>query len=326
MCFGSPSLNQRKLKNHLLSKFIQFRFKQTGRLLKETGLILSCFILIVIGLILFSQLTKPLPEPRFLFVLFYLLILPIHFARKDDSFLRKLNLSKKIILATEYNILLFPFSLFLAYFHQWSIILLGHILVTCVIFIPVSTNRRTRSSTDKFVKWIPEYLFEWRSYFRQHPFFPFVCYILTLLFCFYTYTVPIGLLLLLSIIPNVFNSLESKDLIENYTENSDFLWSKIKDHSYFVHLFLLPLYLLFLVFHYQLWYVLVIFLFLIEFSICFSLLYKYSQFHVSRSNVHNQFPFVISFIAFLLFFPIGIFFIYLYWKKAQNALAVYAES
>jgi hypothetical protein len=314
------------LQIHLLSKFIQFRFKQFGRLLKETGLIRSFFLLVVVGIILFSQLARPLPEPEYLFVLFYFLILPVHFTRKDDSFLRKLNLPREIVLAAEYNILVFPVSLFLVYYQQWSIILLGHFLATSIIFIPIPTIEKKHSATDKFIKWIPELLFEWKSYFRQHPFFLLACYVLTLLFSFYTYTVPIGLLLLLSIIPNVFNPLESKDLIASYTKDSDFLWSKVKDHSYFVHLLLLPLYLCFLFFHHQLWYVLVIFVILIEFSLCFCLFYKYSQFNVSTSTVHNQLPFAISFIAFLLFFPIGIFFIYSYWKKAHNALPVYAES
>src|SRR5699024_5703791 len=134
------------------------------------------------------------------------------------------------------------------------------------------------------------------------------------------------ILFLLGFLPEVYNQLESKELIEIYSTNSSFLSSKLKDHSVFIQLLFLPLYLLFVVFHYQFWYLLIYLIIIFELSFCFGLFYNYSQIQISNSNIHNHFPFALFFIVFIVFFPIGCFIIYLYWTKAQKMVMVDARN
>lgn len=313
--------------NSLLLKILIFRLNQLGRLFIQVGFARIFLLSIIIASFLLLELPDIISGNGLLTVLIYpLIILPIHLLRKDRGFLRKLNLSREIILAGEYHSLIIPFSLFLVYFKQWSALFLGHLLITIILLLPsINVEKRYRYNS-RFIKWIPVNLFEWRSYMRQRKFFLLIGFTFTVLLSSYAVAMSIAMLILAASFSEAFTNLESKELIEAYPKNSNFLWSKLKDHSIFVHLLFLPLYVLFLLFHPELWYILVLLLIIIECSVCFCLLYKYSCFGFSKSRVHNQIPFIIFFICTVLFFPIGIAFLYFFWKKAINALPEHVKS
>jgi len=310
----------------LVSKILIFRLKQLGRLFKQVGFARTLLLAIIASFLLF-ELPDLISDDYLLTILIYpLIILSIHLLRKDQGFLRKLNFSKETILAGEYHSLALPYSLFLVCFQQWSAIFLGHLLITIILFLPSLKVEKRYQSNSQFIKWIPVNLFEWRSYFRQRKFFLFIFYALTGILSSYAIAIPVAILILVASFSEAFTQLESKELIETYPRNSNFMWSKLKDHSTFIHLLLLPFYALFLFFHLKLWYILVLLLIITECSICFCLLYKYSWIGHTKSEIHNQIPFVIFFISTILFFPIGIAFLYFYWKKAINALPEYVKA
>lgn len=315
------------MQSHILSKFIQFRLKQVCRLLKEVGYFRTIFLALLL-LIAFIGFSKLIAEQALLLIPIYLaLCLSLHFSRKDNSFLRKLAIPRKVVWATEYNLIVFSFTILLVYYQQWQVALLGHILATLIIFISNSIAIKQISlEKERIIALIPEHLFEWKSYFRKRKYTFLIYYLLTAFLSFSFFAQLIGILILLAFLPEVYNHLESKELIETYPNKASFLSAKLKDHSFFIHILFLPLYLLFIVFHYQLWYLLIFLVLLVELSVCFGLLYKYSQIYIAKTNVHNQLPFAIFFIASILFFPIGCFFIYLYWTKAQEMLAVYDKN
>ncbi|PAU95522.1 hypothetical protein CK503_00205 [Aliifodinibius salipaludis] len=311
----------------LLSKILIFRLKQLWRLFKQVGFI-RIFILaiIIVGFLIF-ELPGLISDNYFLSVLIYpLVILPIHLLRKDQGFLRKLDVSIEAILAGEYHSLVLPYSLFLVYFQQWSAILFGHLLITIMLFLPSVKIEKSYQDNSRLIKWIPVNLFEWRSYMRQRKLFLLFGFTFTVLVISYAIAIPVAILILVASFSEAFTDLECKELIESYPRNSSFLWAKLKDHSVFIHLFFLPFYTLFLLFHIELWYILILLLIIIECSICFCLLYKYSQFGFSKSVIHNQIPFTIFFISTIIFFPIGIVFLYFYWRKANKALPEYAKN
>jgi len=316
-----------KVLKSLVSKILIFRLKQLWRLFKQVGFARIVLLAIIIAGFLVFELHDLISGDYLLAVLIYpLIILPIHLLRKDQGFLRKLDCSKEAILAGEYHSLALPYSIYLVYFQQWSTIIIGHLLITIIPLLPsIKVEKRYRAN-NQFVKWIPVNLFEWRSYFRQRKFFLFICLVLAGLFSAYAIAIPIAILILVASFSEAFTHIESKELIESYPKNSNFLRSKLKDHSIFIHLLFLPFYALFLLFHLELWYILVLLLVIIECSICFCLLFKYSWFGYAQSEIHNQIPFVIFFISTVLFFPVGIAFLYFYWKKAIKALPVYVKN
>jgi len=311
----------------LVSKILIFRLKQLWRLFKQVGFVRIILLASIIAGFLAFELPDLISGSGLLLVLIYpLIILPIHLLRKDQGFLRKLNVSKEVILAGEYHALSLLYSLFLVFFQQWLAIFLGHLLITIVLFIPSIKVEKKYRDNNQSIKWVPVNLFEWRSYFRQRKFFLFICFVLAGLLSTYAIAIPIAILLLVASFSEAFTHIESKELIESYPRNSNFLWSKLKDHSIFIHLLFLPFYALFMLFHLELWYILVLLLIIIECSICFCLLFKYSWFGYAKSEIHNQIPFAIFFISTILFFPVGIAFLYFYWKKAIKALPVYVKN
>lgn len=310
----------------LLSKILIFRLNQLWRLFKQVGFARIFLLSTIFVSFLIFKLPELILSNGFISVLIYpLIILPIHQLRKDHGFLRRLDLSKKVILAAEYHSLVLPYSLFLTSYQQWMAVLPGHLLITLIMFLPSINTEKKHRANSQFVKWIPINLFEWRSYFRQRKFFLLTCFVITALLSIHAFAMLIAILLLIANFSEAFTHLESKELIEAYPGNSHFLWSKLKDHSVFIHLLFLPFYILFLFFHFELWYLLILLSIIIECTICFCLFYKYSWFGYARSKIHNQIPFFIFFVTTILFFPAGIAFLYFYGQKAVKALPEYVK-
>ena len=311
----------------LVSKILIFRLKQLWRLFKQLGFARNLLLALLVSSFLVFELPDFISDNGLLAVLIYSFItLPIHLLRKDQNFLRKLDLPKEVIFAGEYHSLALPYSLFLIYFQQWSVILLGHVLITIILFLPSAKAEKKYRSSGLFIKWIPIHLFEWRSYMRQRKFFLLFGFSFMVLLSSYAVAMSVAIFILVASFSEAFTHLESKELIEAYPRKSNFLWAKLKDHSVFIHLLFLPIYALFLFFHSETWYILVLLLIMIECSISFCLFFKYSWFGFAKSEIHNQLPFAIFYISTLLFFPIGIAFLYFYWKKAINALPEYVKA
>src|SRR5699024_1381405 len=193
------------MKTQELSKFIQFRFKQIGRSLKEVGIVrtIIIFAFLVATFIGFSKL---IIERNLLLIPIYLaLSLPFHLSRKDQLFLRNFTIHQ-----------------------QWQLVLLCHLLTTLIIFIPNSSVAKQSSlGREKFITLIPKHLFEWRSYSRKRKYMFSIPYLLTLALSFSLFAQFIGILFLLGFLPEVYNQLESKELIEIYPTNSYFLSSNL---------------------------------------------------------------------------------------------------
>lgn len=311
----------------LLVKILLFRLKQCRRILKKVGFVRTILLAIIVVSYLIFEVPVLISGNSISAVLVYpLIILPIHLLRRDQVFLRKLDLQKKVILAGEYHSLVFPFSLFIIYYQQWLVIFLGHLLITIILLLPsVRVEKRYRGN-NRFIKLIPFKLFEWRSYFRRRRLFLPVAFALTASLSPNAIAMAVAMLIVASSLSEAFTHLETKELIDAYSGNPNFLRSKLKDHSVFIHVLFLPLYLLFLLFHFEFWYIFVLLLIIIECSVCFCILYKYSWFGITESVIYNQIPFAIFFISTILFFPIGLTILYLYWKKAANALPDYAKT
>lgn len=311
----------------IVFKILIFRLKQLWRLFKQVGFVRVILLAIIIASFLLFELPDLISANGLSAVLVYpLIILPIHLLRKDQGFLRKLDLPKETILAGEYHSLVLSYSFFLVYFQQWGAIFLGHLSITIILLFPSIKVQKRYQDNSRLIKWIPVNLFEWRSYMRQRKFFLLFGFSFIVLISSYAIAMSIAILILAASFSEAFTHLESKELIEAYPRNSNFLWSKLKDHSVFIHLLYLPFYVLFLLFNLELWYILILLLIIIECSVCFCLLYKYSWFGFTESAIHNQIPFAVFFISTILFFPIGIGLLYFYWRKAINALPEYAEN
>lgn len=294
-------------------------------MLRPVGIFrLIFFVSLVAAFLLFKLPDLNSANGFFVVILYPLMILPVHLLRKDQDFIKKLDQPKEVIFMAEYHALVVPFSLCLLFFHQWPAVLSGHLLISLIPFIPSLRIKKKKSGIDFFTYWIPAHLFEWRSFGRQHAVYIIIGFSLILLLSSNAVTMALAILIMVASLSEAYSYLEPKELMEIYPANRAFLRAKLKDHSLFIHLVFLPFYLLFLMLHSDFWYLPVLLIIVIECSICFCLLYKYSWFGRTNSKIRNQIPFFVYFLTTLLFFPIGIALLYFYWKKAVNTLPDYA--
>lgn len=302
----------------LLGAFLTFRLKQLFRVIREIGVLRVVFMSTIIFILLF-QVIRSLSNYHPLYVpVFYLLITtPLHIFRKDFVFIFQLDLSKRLIFAAEYNLAVIPLSLIAAVSGLLWIIPIGHIVSTITAFLPGIYLREYQSKNRRVVNWIPFRLFEWRFLFRKHFYMALLSYGIGLLLSFSVYTLPVFLFYWMAFIAYAFNTIEPKEVIEEYGERSAFLRQKIKIHSLFFHALFVPQYCLFLLFHFQFWYVWVYLFLFAQMVIMFCIYFKYAHAAYARKIVANQVP-VMLFISLTLFLPpVSILILYRYQKRAN---------
>lgn len=309
----------------ILSKFIWFRFKQVGRLLGDIGWVRTGVLVLLLSALFFNSLSNQLfNKPLLLILLYPSIILPFHLQRNDDVFLMQFPINKRWVYIAEYNLIMLPFTIVVAFFSHLYIVSAGHALASLVALIPSYQKPKIHPGKKRLIKRIPYLLFEWRGFFRKYYLFFVFSYFAALLLSKHLFIVPLFILFWIVCFSEAFNHLESKEMIEEYPAEKSFLTSKLINHSVFIHLLFSPLYLLFLFFHYQVWYILILCIILAELSVVFFLYYKYSRVDLFESTVKNQLPYILFLAATILFFPIGVLLLYLYRNRAQSALHPHA--
>jgi hypothetical protein len=126
-----------------------------------------------------------------------------------------------------------------------------------------------------------------------------------------------------------FDEVESKELFEVFHFQKGILTSKIKLYLGLYFLLMIPHILLFLILHFQYWYLLLAALFFGTTLILFNIFYRYAQFTPYRRRVYNSTAnslFVFS-ILIPFFYPVTLIYLLIYWLKARkNIRFYYAEN
>jgi len=313
-----------------LATIMTIRARQLFRQLQEIGwiylVLLSPLLLIFVLRILEWVQEGGIPVAG---IGILLVLLLFHLSRKDIGFLSQLDLVPAIVFAVEYFMGLLPISLLFLFATGHGleplIIQLGALLIAV---IPRKHKWRQKWDFSLFLNWPNVIAFEWRMGLRR--FLPFwaLLYLLALVFSSYTAVIPVFLLLFTFNASSFYDALEGKELLETLHFREYLLTSKLKSQVAVFHGLMLPHYLLFLFWHAQYWYILLVLMILAQLLLLMSLFYKYANYQPSRIKVQNQV--VISVFAVCLFnpfmpvlFPGIILYLYRYWQKAQNNLRLY---
>ena len=126
-----------------------------------------------------------------------------------------------------------------------------------------------------------------------------------------------------------FDEVESKELFEVFHFKKGILKSKIKIYLGLYYLLLIPHILLFLLLHFQYWYLLLAALFLGTTLILFNIFYRYAQFTPYRRRVYNSTANSLFIFSILIpfFYPVTLIYLLIYWLKARkNIRFYYAEN
>ena len=223
----------KKIFNHLL-----FRIQQGFRIFNLNPKI-SLPILIIIGVLLAVKL----PSNYYYPAIFFALSLIFHINRKDIPFLKKVFVRNwRLIIYIESAII-------------YGLLLLGNInyipdnFGSSLFFVLILFSFLfPKTKPDFSLKWnfIPDSLFEWRSFLRKNTWFAIMGYVIIVLSSYQTALLIFVGIFILDFFSNIYEHNESKEMFEIYFKKHSFE-EKLKSNVYFFNLLLLPTYLGFLI-------------------------------------------------------------------------------
>ncbi|MCP4439979.1 MAG: hypothetical protein GY810_13620 [Aureispira sp.] len=306
-----------------------FRAKQLFRVMKDLGVVLLLLMLPLLTVLVLRVLELLSTQNPFLVAgLIVFSLLSMHFVRQDIGLLKLLKAPLPVLFFTEYSLALLPFSLTVVFLGNWWTPIYMHAGLLLVSLLPASLYKKTTQKRSWLaLEWIPLGLFEWRSGFRKYWGLIAFMYILGFILPHFMGTLFIVVFLLTMTFTSFFENLESKELIEILNDKNQLLTQKAWMMTRSFHLFLLPHYILFLIFHSQYWYLLLLLMIVTQLILLFSLCYKYTSYRPDSQRIYMQIPLAFYAASMLIPFlqPLGIIMVIYFWRKAQrNLFMIYA--
>jgi hypothetical protein len=286
--------------------------------------IFRLLVLIVLVLIVFTTIyaaSKEKQNVMFISGIWTLLIISIHTKRQDKIFLR-INIEfDKLICSTEYSLLSIPIIVCLLIHSQW-LPFIGIVFVTLFLgFVKINMRQQKKTLNTCLQQYIPFGMYEWKSGVRQYFYPLIVAWLLGLCTSFFVVGVPVAIFIIGILIIDFYKENESWQMLFSYQKNTtNILYYKIKQHLMFYVITNLPLFILFTIFHFELWYIPAIeFIILLSIHI-YVIVLKYSFYSYDRNMVNPAFMIIGIFIGLIpLTTPLlWLFSIYLFLKARTN--------
>lgn len=225
----------KKLLHHL-----KFRLYQSFRLLNLNPRA-SIPVLIILG----ALIVVKLPEACYYPPLFFILALLFHYERKDIPFLKK-------VFVTSWRWVIMLEAAFI-----YSILLCGNIHYklekTALFSLPALVllafiTPRTRSWLALQWNYIPDDLFEWKSFLRKNTGLAILGFLVIWGSAYHPVTLILAGVFALDYVSHIYELNENKEMLEMYFRKYT-LKEKLRRNSLFFNILLLPAYGLFLVLH-----------------------------------------------------------------------------
>lgn len=297
----------------LISHF-KFRFIQSFRILN-----LNPKVSIPALLILIALFAAKLPENKYYPVIFFILIALFHSERKDVHFLKKAFVQswRWIILletAIMYTVLLFGNI-------HYKIEKTGmalYLLIIVLVFIP----QRTKPWLTLSWHFIPNTLFEWKSFLRKNNWRAILGFIMVILSAYHPVTLIFAGVFVLDFISLVYQPHENKEMLEMYFKQYT-LKEKIRKNTLFFNMLLVPVYCSFLIVNpYESFYIVYYFAFM-NLYLLLSLVRKYKHYnHKNKDSDYNMGVYLEYFLCSMTIIP-ALFMLQSHLKEANQNIKTY---
>ncbi|MEM1320933.1 MAG: hypothetical protein AAGG75_11795 [Bacteroidota bacterium] len=315
---------------HPVRTILSIRLRQLYRIGKDVGwvlLLLLCPVLLIFGLRLL-EIVRDSNRPE-VGIGFLLLLISIHYTRKDLALLLQIDLDYRRLFAVEYSLGLLPFSLImLIVVSDWKNPLLLQLGAPLVALLPRRIQQSNRQKSARLLRYLPRAAFEWRIGLGRLWLPLGTVYIAGLLLAHFVATVPLIILIFAYTATTFYEHLENKNLLESIHFRYGLLNYKIRSQLLIFHGLLLPHYLLFLFYHLEYWYVLPAALSLVQLLLWMVLFYKYANYAPGRLRVQNSVAVTIFSVCLFnplmpFLFPGIVIYLYIYWKRARKNIRLY---
>ncbi len=243
----------------MITTIIDIRIKQFYRSLKGIGLFRTIFLvgLSVLAAVYIFKLSSEPAGSFYLTAGVVLFVAILHVNRQDKTFLKVTFTRYKFLYFVEYLILVSVVLAFMIYNHQW-IPFMVLIIFLCLI-IQVDTKKTHNNLNTNLQKAIPSACFEWKAGIRQLFYMVVPLWLLGLFTSFFTASVPVVLLFLGMFPFSFYEKGEPYQMITAFEMSpAKFMMYKIKMHVILFTVLTFPLIAAFIVFYFQVWYIVVI--------------------------------------------------------------------
>lgn len=306
--------------------FLHFRIKQFFRSIREIGIPLFFILLLVttgitFKILAFLSVVQGIEMGFFSLVI----IVSIHLTRKDSHFLKSLTVSRPLLFLAEYSLILLPVSILLFFLEKVEPAIYWQLGMLPVLLFPAGDFKNNKIAPLVNLDKIPVKYFEIKQGFRKMFFVIVLLYLVTLGCSFFIGTLILFGVFLLMILPVFFQDFEPKEMIVLEYEKDDFLKNKVLRHLLIFQIALLPHYLMFLFYHFEMWYLGLACFVGLSLGIMFNIVYKYASYRPNVPKIFsNSFQGVFLLTLFmpgLVLASIGL--IIYFWRKANENLAYY---
>ena len=311
----------------MLMTILRIRARQFMRILAEIGVVLFVLLLVVLFPLVMGVLAQLSDMPPMWAVgIVLVLIFSIHLNRQDKDFVKLILQRPFLMFLMEYVVLILPIVVWLAYSRAvWALLALivGVVVVACV---PVTVRFRKREHPFwRFPKNFTRH-YEWMSGLRKSAVWMIPTYLLGAALSGFTAAIPVALMVLGFITLDFYMDCEPRIFLELYSRNArSFLRKKIIAHLWMFWLACLPLVILFLVFHYEYWYVLLVVMFVVSVLPILSITLKYASYQPNIRLTQNVFTMglMVVFLCTPFTQPVPLVMTVIYYRRALMNLKKY---
>ncbi|MEJ5105922.1 MULTISPECIES: hypothetical protein [Chryseobacterium] len=278
----------------LISHF-KFRFIQSFRILNLNPKV-SIPVLLVLGMLIAVRL----PKNEYYPVIFFILIALFHSERKDIPFLKKVFVqSWRWIILLETGMMYTALLFGNVHYKIEKTGVALYLLIVVLAFIPP----RTKQWLSLNWNFIPNILFEWKSFLRKNSWRAILGFIIIILSSYHPLTLIFAGVFALDFISFIYQPHESKEMLEMYFKQYT-LKEKIRKNTLFFNILLLPVYCSFLILNpYESLYV-VYYLVFMNLYLLLSLVRKYKNYnHKNKDSDYNMGVYLEYFLCSMTIIP-----------------------
>lgn len=311
----------------MLNFILSLRIKQFFRGLTEIGFIRVIIVIPFAGIIFLGMLENLMRQSLWMvYLILALMLVSLHFNRKDKQFLKVLKNQRFAVFAIEYLMISLPFLIWFFIENAWFQFFLTLILIGVLPFMNWTFIYENSTARLHFPKFMTKD-FEWMMGIRKNIGYIIPIYILAIILSYLTVSV-LAALLLLAIITTTFylEPGETRDFLHLYANTPSELMRQKSTRAVGLYLlFTLPLSFSFLIFNIQYWYLLMVALAVGAIIQLTSVTLKYLTFTPKESNQRNAILLGFLIICWLTPFlqPVPLLMTMAYYRKAVNRLKMF---
>ena len=304
---------------------LYIRLKQLQRSINGIGIFRFVFLIILTGFFIFVLyvFSAKSPASRYISIGFLLMILLLHLRRKDKLFLKVHFPDYKLILLTEYMILVIPFLIVFIIHRQW--IALGELAF--IFIIPgLEIKTKSKSLNTRLQELIPSDAIEWKAGIKKQFYLIVPLWGLAASTSFFIGSVPVSILILGILSLSLYEHNEPFQVLMAYELNPKrLLWLKVRRQFQLFSILILPLMALFFFFHTDRWYIPVLEYVLFCFLNVYVIMAKYAFYEPNVKSPANEIFNIIGTLGILIpvFLPVVWLLTFRFYSKSMHNLNIY---